>query len=220
MLQIALDGFYRRPSVPDVETQHRVKELPTQNRIDVLLDAHGRGMAAIAGQAAGPHQAPESFFLHKQASLLGQGASDTAMLMSGVYHDIRTVKRRAFGIVIEERTTRGKNTPRVIQVIIQHAQPKGKLNTGHGITAIDCGELALREDPSVIFKFFERVGSLGGVNQPANLDNGLVVPGLNETDSIVGWKHGDSYPVAYGRVIGLVQRAERQDGHDAGGAGD
>jgi hypothetical protein len=26
----------------------------------------------------------------------------------------------------------------------------------------------------------------------------LIVPGLNETDSIVGWKHGDSYPVAHG----------------------
>jgi hypothetical protein len=25
----------------------------------------------------------------------------------------------------------------------------------------------------------------------------LVVPGLNETNSIVGWKHGDSYPVAH-----------------------
>ena len=107
MLQITVGGFYRRPSVLEVETQHRIKDLPTQNRIDILLDVQGRGVLAIAGQAAGSHHAPQSFFLHQLASLLGQGASDTAMLMSGVYHDVRTVKRRPFGIVIEERTTSG-----------------------------------------------------------------------------------------------------------------
>jgi hypothetical protein len=80
-------------------------------------------------------------------------------------------------------------------VIIQHAQPKSNINTGHGIAAIDCSELSLREDLSVSFEFFERIGFLGGVNQPANLEYGLVVQGLNQTDSIVGWKHEDSYPV-------------------------
>jgi hypothetical protein len=109
--------------------------------------------------------------------------------MSGMYHDVRTVKRRPFGIVIEERTTCGKNIPGVIKVKIQHAQPKGKMNTGHGIVAIDCSELALREDLPVIFEFFEGVGFFGGVNQLANLDNGLVVHRFDETDSIVGWKH-------------------------------
>jgi hypothetical protein len=78
-------------------------------------------------------------------------------------------------------------------VKIQHAQPKSKMNTGHGIAAIDCRKLALREDLSVIVEFFERVGFLGGVNQLANLDNGLVVQRFNETDSIVGWKHRSSY---------------------------
>ena len=139
-LQITVDGSYHRPSVLDVDTQHRIKELPTQNRIEILLDVHGQGVPTITGQAAGPHHAPQSFFLHQQASLLGQGASDTVVLMSGVYHDVRTVKRRPFGIVIEERTTRGKNIPGVIKVKIQHAQPKSKMNTGHGIAAIDCSE--------------------------------------------------------------------------------
>src|SRR5262249_23735416 len=114
------------------------------------------------------------------------------------------VKRRPFGIVIEERTTGGKNIPRVIKVKIQHAQPKSKMDTGHDIAAIDCSELALREDLSVIVEFFERVGLLGGVNQLAKLDNGLVVQRFNETDSIVGWKHGGPYPVALRRVIGVV----------------
>jgi hypothetical protein len=220
MLQITVDGFYRRPSVLDVDTQHRIKELATQNRIDILLDVHGRDVPAIAGQATGSHHAPESFFLHEQARLLGQGVSDTVVLMSGMYHDVRNVKRRPFGIVIEERTTSGQNIPGVIKVKVRHAQPKGKMNTGNGIAAIDGSELALREDLSVILEFFERVGFLGGVNQPANLNNGLVIPRLNETDSIVGWKHGDSYPGAHRRAIGWVQRAERQDGPDAGGAGE
>jgi len=192
MLQITVDGFYRRISVLDVDTQHRIKELATQNRIDILLDVHGRGVPAIAGQAAGCHQAPESFFLHQQASLLSKGVSDAVVLMSGMYHDVRTVKRRPFGIVIEERTTSGKNIPGVIKVKIQHAQPKSKMNTGHGVAVIDCSKLALREDLAVIFEFFEGVGFLSGVNQLANLDNGMVIQRFNETDSIVGAKHRGS----------------------------
>jgi hypothetical protein len=81
------------------------------------------------------------------------------------------------------------------------------MNTGHGIAAIDCSELALREDLSVIFELFERVGFLGGVNQLANVDDGLVVHGFNETDSIIGWKHGDSYPVALGRVVPFTRHS-------------
>ena len=139
--------------------------------------------------------------MHEPASLLGQGVSDAVVLMSGMDHDVCTVKRRPFGIVIEERTTSGKNIPGVIEVKIQHAQPKSKMNTGHRIAAIDCSELTLREDLAVIFEFFERVGFLGGVNQPANLDNGLIIQRFNETDSIVGWKHGDSYPVVLCWVV-------------------
>jgi hypothetical protein len=67
------------------------------------------------------------------------------------------------------------------------------MNAGHRIVAIDCCELAPREDLSVILEFFERIGLLGGVNQFANLDNGLVIQRFNETDSIVGWKHRCSY---------------------------
>src|SRR5262245_7786558 len=116
--------------------------------------------------------------------------------MSGMYHDVRTVKRRPFGVVIEERTTSGKHIPGVIHVKIQHAQPKSKMNAGHRIAIIGCNELTLREDLSVVLEFFEGVGFLGGVNQLAYLDNGLVVQGFNETDSIVGRKHGGSYPIA------------------------
>src|SRR5262249_46721366 len=103
--------------------------------------------------------------------------------MAGMYHNVRTVKRRPFGIVIQERTARRENIPRIINVIIDHAQPKSKVNTGHCIAvAIDCNELALREDLSMIIKFFDGVGLVGGVNQLANLDNSLVMRGLNETD--------------------------------------
>src|SRR5262245_28527785 len=109
--------------------------------------------------------------------------------MSGVYHDVRSVQRRPFGIVIVERTTRCKNIPRVINVKIQHAQPKSKMHTGHCMAIMDGNKLPLREELSVSFELFERVGILGGINQPANLDYGLVVQRFNETDSIVGWKH-------------------------------
>ena len=193
MLQITLDGFYHRPSVLNVDTQHRIEEHPIQNRIDILLDIHGRGVLAIAGQSAGSHHSPESFVLHKQASLIGQRVSDTVVLMSGMYHDVRTVKRRPFGIVIEDRTTRSKNIPRVIHVKIEHAQPKSKMNTGHRIAIIDGSELPLREDLSMIVELFGGVRFLGGVNQLANLDNGLIVRRFNEPDSVVGWKHGGSY---------------------------
>lgn len=42
----------------------------------------------------------------------------------------------------------------------------------------------------MIFEFVESVGILSGVNQLANLDDGLVIGGFHETDSIIGWKHG------------------------------
>jgi hypothetical protein len=114
MLQITVDGFYRCPSVLDVEAQHRIKEFPTQNRSEIIPDIHGRGVLAIAGQAAGSHHAPEAFFLHEPARPLRQGVSDTMVLMSGMYHNVGTVKRRAFGIVIEERATGGQNVPGII----------------------------------------------------------------------------------------------------------
>jgi hypothetical protein len=66
------------------------------------------------------------------------------------------------------------------------------MNTGHGVAVVDCSELALREDLAVIFEFFEGVGFLSGVNQLANLDNGLVIQRFNETDSIVSAKHRGS----------------------------
>src|SRR4051812_2082350 len=93
-------------------------------------------------------------------------------------------------IVIQERTVRRENIPRVINVKIHHAQPKRKVNTGHCITMVVNGnELSLREDLAMLFKFFDSVGLLGRVNEPANLDNRLVMRGFHEADSIVGWKH-------------------------------
>ena len=50
-------------------------------------------------------------------------------------------------------------------------------------------ELTLGEDLSVIFEFVERVGDLRGVYQLANLDDGLLVRGGDQTNFIVGWKH-------------------------------
>jgi hypothetical protein len=42
----------------------------------------------------------------------------------------------------------------------------------------------------MIFKFFESVGCLGGVNQLANFDDGLVIRKRQVPDFIVGRKHG------------------------------
>jgi hypothetical protein len=77
-------------------------------------------------------------------------------------------------------------------VKVQHAQPERKMHARHGIALIDGNELTLRENPAVIFEFFERVGLLGGVNEPANLDDGFVVQGFNQADSIVGGKHDET----------------------------
>src|SRR5262249_43141518 len=98
MLQGAAGRVYHRPSVLDVDTQHWIKELPRQHRIDILLDVHDRGVLAVTGQTAGSHHSPESFRLYQQASLIGQGVSDTVVLMSGMDHDVRTVQRWPFGI--------------------------------------------------------------------------------------------------------------------------
>ncbi len=64
------------------------------------------------------------------------------------------------------------------------------MNSGHGTrNLIDGDKLTLRENLPMIFEFFERVGLLRGVNQLANLDDGLVVRRGNKADSIVGRKH-------------------------------
>jgi hypothetical protein len=70
------------------------------------------------------------------------------------------------------------------------AQSQGEVDSGHCTRIVSNGnELTLREDLSVIFEFFERVGLLGEVNQPANVDDGLVIRGGDETYSIIGWQH-------------------------------
>src|SRR6266545_928869 len=118
VLQITVDRFYHRPSVFQVDAQHRMEELPAQDRIDILLDTHRRGVLAIAGQTAGSHHSPESLCLHEEASLIGQCVSDSVVLFAGTHHDVRTVKRRPLGIVIEERTASSENIPRVVDVEI------------------------------------------------------------------------------------------------------
>ena len=89
----------------------RMYGVPGQNRFDVLLGGQGRGVPAVAGQAAGAHHAPEAFLLHQQARLIGQCVRDPVVLVGGVHHDVRAVKRRPFGVVIDERTARRKNIP-------------------------------------------------------------------------------------------------------------
>ncbi len=61
---------------------------------------------------------------------------------------------------------------------IHHAQSKREVDSSDGIGILGDGhELALREDLSVIFEFFQRVGFFGGVDQLANLDDGFVIRG-------------------------------------------
>jgi hypothetical protein len=72
-----------------------------------------------------------------------------------------------------------------------HAEPKGEMDAGDGVTiAVDDSELALGKNLSMIFELLDSVGLLGGVNPPANLDNGPVIRGFHEPDAIVGWEHG------------------------------
>jgi hypothetical protein len=42
----------------------------------------------------------------------------------------------------------------------------------------------------MVFQLFAGVGCFGGVNQLADLDDRLVIGGINEPHSIIGWKHG------------------------------
>src|SRR5436309_2822149 len=73
---------------------------------------------------------------------------------------------------------------------MDHAEPQGEMDAGDGITiAVDDSELALGKNLSMIFEFLDRVGLFGGVNSPANLDNGSVIRGFHETSAIVGWEH-------------------------------
>jgi hypothetical protein len=164
VLQIPADRFYHCPSVFYVDTQHRIEELSAQDRFDILLDAHGRAVFAIAGYATGSDHSPESFFLHEEAGLIRKCVSDSVMLVAGMHHDVRTVKRRTFGIVIEERTASSENIPRIVDVKIHQAQSQGEVDSGHCTGIIINGdELTLREDLSVVFKFVKRVGFLRGV---------------------------------------------------------
>ncbi len=99
MLQIAVDWSYLvHPSL--MWMVRTGSKSVVQDRIDILLDAHGRAVLSIAGQTAGSDHSPESFFLHKKAGLIRQGVGDSVVLMAGMHHDVGTVERRPFGIVI------------------------------------------------------------------------------------------------------------------------
>src|SRR5262245_41425653 len=110
--------------------------------------------------------------------------------MPGMHHDVGAVKRRPFGVVIEERTASGENIPWIVDMKIHQAQSQGEVDSSHCIMSfVNGSELTLGEDLSVIFEFVDRVGDLRGVYQLANLDDGLVVRGGDQTDFIIGWKH-------------------------------
>jgi hypothetical protein len=105
-------------------------------------------------------------------------------------HDIGPVQCRPFGLMIQKRAPRRENIPRVVDVKIRHAQAEREMNAGHGIIIdVNGHKLSLRKDLSMIFEFVERVRILGGVNELANLDDGLVIRAFHESDSIVGRKH-------------------------------
>ena len=152
-----------------MDAQYGIEEFPVHDRIDILLDRRGQAVCTIAGQAACPHHSPEFFFLDEKAGLIGQGMCDPVVLMAGMNHDVGTVESRSIGLMVKERTTRSENIPRVVDVKIKHAQPKGKVDSGHRIkVGVDCDELTLWENSTMIFEFFERVGFLGRVNPFAN----------------------------------------------------
>jgi len=111
------------------------------------------------------------------------------VLMVGMHHDVRPVQRRPFGIVIKERTASRENIPGIVDVKVHQTQSHRKVDSRDCTFVGNRNELPLREDLSVIFEFVERVGILRGVHPLANLDDRMVVRGLNESDSIVGWKH-------------------------------
>lgn len=106
MLQITVNGPHDRPSVFEVDSQDRIEEFAIQDRFDILLDAHGRAVLAVTGQATGSHHAPQSFFLHEKSGLIGQGVSDAMVLMAWMDHDVGTVESWPIGNMVQERATR------------------------------------------------------------------------------------------------------------------
>jgi hypothetical protein len=106
-----------------------------------------------------------------------------------MHHDVRAIKCRAVGIVIEKGTAGSENIPRVVDVKIHHAQPQGKVNAGDRLLClVNDNELPLRKNLAVILEFFGRVGFLGGIDHFANFNDGLIVRGIEVADSIVGRK--------------------------------
>jgi hypothetical protein len=110
--------------------------------------------------------------------------------MAGMYHDVRTIKRRAFGIVIEEGTASSQHIPRIVDVEILHAEPKREVHARYrfGVNLVG-NELTLPEHPAMVFEFLSGVRRLRWIDQPANLDDRLEIRGFQEADTIVGWKH-------------------------------
>jgi hypothetical protein len=211
VLQIAVDRPHDRPSVFEVDAQDGIEEFPVHDCLDIFLDTHVRAVLTVSRQAAGPHHSPESFFPYKETSLIGQCVGESVVLMDGMDHDVGAVQSRSFGVMVQERSAGSKHIPGVVDVKIRHAQPEGEVNSGYSITnVIDCNELTLRKDLSMIFKFFERVGSFGGVNELANLDDGLVIRGRQVADFIVARQHGRRRKVERSRGIGKrsCRRAE------------
>ncbi|MGH2550450.1 MAG: hypothetical protein ACRDHN_13735, partial [Thermomicrobiales bacterium] len=186
-----VDGSHDRPSVFEMDAQHRIETISSHDRIDIILDHHFQAVLAIARQATGSHHSPETFCLHQETSLIRQRVGDPVVLVSRMDHDVGAVESRPFRIVVQERSAGSENIPRVINVKIHHSEPKREVDSGYFITiAFDRHELALRKNLSMIFQLFEGVGLLRGINQPANLNDRLVIRRNQAANSVIGWKHG------------------------------
>src|SRR5262249_51350912 len=107
-----------------------------------------------------------------------------------MHHDVGTVQSRPLRIVIEERPAGREDVPRIIEMEIHHPQPQREVHAGHHVAvAVERDELALWKDLAMIVKLLDRVRRVVRIDEPADLDDGLVMVWLDECDAIVGGKH-------------------------------
>src|SRR4051812_24235537 len=142
-------------------------------------------MSPVAGQTAGSHHSPEFFFLHEEAGLIRQRVGYSVVLMLGVHHDVRTIKRRSSGIVVEERAVGREDIPCVVNVKIAQAQPKREMHPCYRHRAdLEGNELALRKHLPVVIELPRGIRRLARVNPSANINDGRVIRWLDETEAI------------------------------------
>jgi hypothetical protein len=155
-----------------------------------LLDLGGRLVLAVARHAACADHAPKPFFLHEEASRVGERVRDSMMLMARMNHDIGAVERRTGGVVIEKRAAGRQNIPRVVDVEIEHSQAKREVDGSDVVAAyIDRHELALGKHPPMIFELFRGIRRLSRIDELANRDDRFVMRGIKMADFVVGREH-------------------------------